>query len=390
MSRRRSSKRRGSARRRRPRRRDGSLDVAIVGAGPAGVGVAVALASLGLRARVIERERIGSSFTHWPRQMRFITPSFPSNGFGLPDLNGPAPGTSPAFSMGVEHPTGMEYARYLEGIARHFSLPVATGAEVRAVRRDEHGFTLDVSGRSELSARFVVWAAGEYREPRVNGFPGAELCLHTGQVGSWDQLPEEDHLVIGGYESGIDAASELSERGRRVTVLDGESRWRSAEGDPSLDLSPVTKARLSRARAAGKLDLRRERVVAVERTAEGRFLVRGERGGEHRTSAPPLLASGFAPVLAPVDSLLERREDGYPLLSAADESTLAPGLFLAGPSVRHDDAILCFVYKFRTRIPVVAREIATRKGVDPAPLEAWREANMWVENLSGCGEGCEC
>ncbi len=107
-------------------------------------------------------------------------------------------------------------------------------------------------------------------------------------------------------------------------------------------------------------------------------------------ATPESEASGFAPVLGPVDALLERREDGYPQLTDRDESTLAPGLFLAGPSVRHDGAILCFVYKFRTRIPVVAHEIAIRKGVDRAPLEAWREANMWVEDLSGCGEGCEC
>ena len=54
-----------------------SLDVVIVGAGPAGIGMALTLAKLPtLRYGVLEGGRIGESFHHWPQQTRFITPSF--------------------------------------------------------------------------------------------------------------------------------------------------------------------------------------------------------------------------------------------------------------------------------------------------------------------------
>ena len=111
-----------------------SVDIVVVGAGPAGLGFGVTLRHLEIEDFVIlDRATIGASFLRWPKQMRFITPSFNSNQFGTLDLNAVALHTSPAYSVGVEHPTGEEYAGYLRGIAKHFDLPVETGADVLAV-----------------------------------------------------------------------------------------------------------------------------------------------------------------------------------------------------------------------------------------------------------------
>ncbi|MGB5594667.1 MAG: NAD(P)-binding domain-containing protein, partial [Crocosphaera sp.] len=64
------------------------FDVVIVGAGAAGIGCGVVLKDLGIENFVIlERHQVGASFSRWPEEMRFITPSFPSHGFGLLDLN---------------------------------------------------------------------------------------------------------------------------------------------------------------------------------------------------------------------------------------------------------------------------------------------------------------
>ena len=55
-------------------------DVVIVGAGAAGIGVAIALQHSGVENYlIVDRETIGSSFRSWPAETRFITPSFPSN-----------------------------------------------------------------------------------------------------------------------------------------------------------------------------------------------------------------------------------------------------------------------------------------------------------------------
>ena len=73
-----------------------------------------------------------------------------------------------------------------------------------------------------------------------------------------------------------------------------------------------------------------------------------------------------------------------------DESSHTPGLFVTGPMVRHDAAIFCFIYKFRQRFAVVANAIAKRLVVDPEPLEKYRKKQMFLDDLSCCGEECEC
>ena len=67
------------------------------------------------RVLLIERgEGVGDTFRRWPAEMRFISPSFNQQGWTSSfDLNSIAYGTSPAFSLHTEHPSGEEYADYL-------------------------------------------------------------------------------------------------------------------------------------------------------------------------------------------------------------------------------------------------------------------------------------
>ena len=76
------------------------FNVIIIGAGAAGIGVGIALEHAGVENfLIVDRDTVGSSFTSWPDETRFITPSFPSNSIGMLDLNSIAIGVSPAFSM---------------------------------------------------------------------------------------------------------------------------------------------------------------------------------------------------------------------------------------------------------------------------------------------------
>lgn len=62
--------------------------VAIIGAGAAGIGMAITLKDFGITDVIIlEKGTVGHSFKHWPKSTRTITPSFTSNGFGMPDMN---------------------------------------------------------------------------------------------------------------------------------------------------------------------------------------------------------------------------------------------------------------------------------------------------------------
>ncbi|MYF65856.1 MAG: SidA/IucD/PvdA family monooxygenase, partial [Chloroflexi bacterium] len=156
--------------------------VAIVGAGPAGLGCAVALKEFGVDDVIIlDRHEVGASFRRWPQEMRFITPSFTANAFGLLDLNAIVPNTSPAYTLDREHPSGVAYAQYLDNIVHHFALQVKSGIDVCGVTVEDDGtFTLTTTDRP-VRARHLIWAAGEFQYPDRDPFAGAESCCHSSE-----------------------------------------------------------------------------------------------------------------------------------------------------------------------------------------------------------------
>ena len=66
--------------------------------------------------------------------MRFISPSFNQQGWTENfDLNSIAKGTSPAYSLHTEHPSGNEYADYLDAIVKLNKLKKLEDAPVEFV-----------------------------------------------------------------------------------------------------------------------------------------------------------------------------------------------------------------------------------------------------------------
>lgn len=377
------------------------LDVAIIGAGAAGLGVALALQRFGVENYVVlERESIGASFEHWPAEMRFITPSFPSNPFGCPDLNAIAPELAVAVNLKKEHPSGPEYARHLRDVVDSFGVSVREGVEVLGLEPLEtpelgHFFRIETRGEP-IYAHFVVWAAGEFFYPRLNPFPGAQLCRHNSQIQSYAALEGDDFLVIGGYESGIDAAVHLAAIGQLVRVLDSQRVWDEHGLDPSLTLSPHTRERLEHALATGLVELVGNAKIACVKRQGANFVAVAEDGREFLSSTPPILATGFEGSLGMVKDLFAWNETGRPLLTENDESTTTPGLFLCGPMLRHpkssgEDFIFCFIYKFRGRFPIVAETITAALEMDTTDGREWYQAgNMYLDDLSCCDKDCHC
>lgn len=368
------------------------FDVLIIGAGAAGVGVGRIFKELGLsRFTLLERHEIGATFRRWPREMRFISPSFTSNAYGLLDLNAVALDTSPAFSLADEHPSGRSFARYLEGVVEEFSIPVTTGVEVTSIETLETpaGFCVRTT-QGALTSRFVVWAAGEFQYPRLTPFPGGQLCRHNSTVSSWRALEGDEFLILGGSESGIDAATRLCSYGKRVRVVDRGEPWDEEGSDPSATLSPITLRRLDRALATERLELIGKETVDRVTQRAGKYCVTMASGLELSSPTPPILCTGFAGSLMLIGDKFEWNDDGVPSLSEIDESTKTPGLFVTGPLVRHEQLVLCFIYKFRQRFAVVADAIAERLGLDRTPLERYRLQRMFLDDLSCCEETCAC
>ncbi|MEM7384325.1 MAG: NAD(P)/FAD-dependent oxidoreductase [Verrucomicrobiota bacterium] len=366
-------------------------DVLIVGAGPAGLGCAAALRECGIeKLALVDLRGVGASFEAWPAQMRMISPSFHSNPFGQADLNAITPHTSPADFLHSEHPTGPEYAHYLMAIADYYKLDVKTGIEITGVEKT--GDSLALLGPPErLIARHVIWTAGEFYFPRLH-IRGHEHCLHNSTVSDWSALPGLEHAIIGGFESGIDAAIHLARLGKSVHVLSRGEPWHQDSPDPSRALSPFTLDRLKDVlrNAPGSIRFyKNANIVEVTRKGENYFIL-DDQEMPFEISTPPILCTGFQGGLGPVASMFEDENGRMTFTEEADESPSVPNLFYSGPLLQHRQSLFCFIYKFRARFGIVARTIAERLGVEwEDALRSWRERGFMIDDLSCC-EDCTC
>ena len=467
----------GEVQERPPPNHDHPYDVVIVGAGASGVGMGLMLSRIfdvdPERVVLLERgDKVGESFSRWPKEMRFISPSFNSQGWTQSfDLNSIAYQTAPSYTLQTEPPSGEDYALYLDQLATLGQLNIRFNTQVTAVRplRDvgggiqPSGFEIDVAPtkadgttgwaddiaqKTTLRSRYVVWAAGEFQYPKGDSqpFQGAELCRHNSSIRSWKELAGDDFVVIGGYESGMDAFYSLAKCGKHCTVVSSTDYLEVKSDDPSLELAPYT---MERVRDAFKIASEQElntrllaplRVSEVVKKEDDGYVVKARCGGgedsdytdmltietyiettmkegtdllkstilegtevELHTSQPPLLCTGFAGSVAMgvAKDLFEWGGlgegsgclAGSPLLGEHDESTKTPGLFLVGPAVRQQNQVLCFVYKFRQRFGIVADAIARGLGHDTRrPVQQCRATNMFLDDFScckgACGESC--
>ena len=363
-------------------------DVVVVGGGAAGIGVSISLRHAGIENFVvIDRQTVGASFSSWPAETRFITPSFPTNSVGMLDLNSIAIGVSPAFSLEVEHPTGAEYAAHLRGVAKFFELPIQEETDAESITKIGDEFHIKTADET-LRTRHVIWAAGEFQYPRVNGFVGSELCRHTATIGSYEELEGDDFIVVGGYESGVDAAYHLAYCDKRVRLFDRGCPWKEETSDPSVALSTFSLERMREYPFEEQVELFPQTPVQSVALRNEMYEVTTEEGQSFKSAVAPLLAGGFEGSHKSISHLFEEREDGFPLLNQNDESTIVPGMFLCGPSVRHENLVFCFIYKYRQRFAVVAKAIATSLGLPAEELEAYRQWGMYLDDLSCCGEEC--
>ncbi|NTS77149.1 NAD(P)-binding domain-containing protein [Catenovulum sp. SM1970] len=369
--------------------------VVIVGAGPSGIGCAALLKQMGLTddaMRIFEAKQIGSTFKAWPKEMKMITPSFPSNGFHQTDLNAITPDTSPAFSIGKEHLTGEDYATYLQNVVKHYDIKVEENQKVIDVlpQGEDDDFLITLASGEQIATQYLIWAGGEFSSPKKATFGGSELCTHNSEIDSWANCDADHYAVIGCYESGVDAAYNLASLGKKVTLIDA-SYDQADTYDPSRVLSPYTAERLASLVNTQLVELEQcFEVNQVIETSSGYELI-SMTGDRLSSQGKPINCTGFNTHLGPVSDLFDLDSEGFPLINKFDESTICRNLFLTGPKLVHGEVLLCFIYKFRGRFTTPCSIIATELDLDLSILKHYQQAGMLLQDLSCCeDQQCFC
>lgn len=298
-------------------------DVAIIGAGPIGLELAVCLKRAGVDYIHFDARQIGYTMTWWPRNTPFFSTTERLAIAGVPIQNNHQ-----------QRITGEDYLAYLRGVVEQWDLAVNTYEPVIGLEAAGDGFVLTTDsrrGEQRYHARRVVVAIGDMHGPNRLGIPGEDLP----HVSHYFRDPHDYFrtrlLIVGGRNSAVEAVLRCWRAGADVTIS-----YRHAQFDERRVkhwLLPDLHAQIE----AGTIKFLPETVpVAITPTHVDLAPTRNGQASDGDPWAHPtdfvLLNSGFRGE----QQLLEqagvelRGENRVPVCDTATMETNVPGLYLAG------------------------------------------------------------
>lgn len=185
-----------------PREETGSVDVAIIGGGVAGIAAAVEAAQLGLRYVVFEANEPFSTIASFPKGKPIFT--YPT------DLK-PAGSLTLTAEVKEDLYSELERQRVAAGIEPH-------RARIERLERKDGWILLHHGEGQPFRARRVIVAIGRSGEHRRLGVPGEQLDHVYHRLHDPNDYAGTRALVVGGGDSALEAATALARAGATVTL----------------------------------------------------------------------------------------------------------------------------------------------------------------------------
>jgi len=197
--------------------RNGELDLAIVGAGPAGIAAALQAKIEGLRFALLDQEDLGGTILTYPRRKLVMTQP----------MELPIYGKIKAREIAKE-----ELLAIFQDVFRRTDLETRAGEKVHEIIREEKSFVVR-STRQEHIARRILLTIGRRGSPRKLGVPGEKSSKVAYRLLDPEKFHDLHLLVVGGGDSAVEAAVALSEQpGTRVHLsYRREAVFRIKEGN---------------------------------------------------------------------------------------------------------------------------------------------------------------
>ena len=295
---------------------------AIIGAGPIGIELAVAMKQAGVDYVHFDAGQIGTTIAWYPIQMLFHSSAERLSLAGVP-IQEPM----------QQKPTREEYLAYLRAVVLQFGLAIRTYERVElATRAPGGGFELRtraVDGEHRFRVDNVVLAVGAMHAPRMLGIPGEELAhVHHYFRDPHDYFAKK-LLVVGGRNSAVETAVRCQRAGAEVTLS-----HRGADFDPKsvkFWLLPEIRSMI-----------RDDRVRYLPQTCPVEIgpgtvrLVSMANGNEQIVAADFVLAmTGYRQATPLFDMLGVEMEgrDRKPRYDPETMETNVPGVFIAGTAI---------------------------------------------------------
>jgi putative flavoprotein involved in K+ transport len=298
------------------------IDCAVVGAGPAGLAVSLALAGCGIDHVVLERDRVAATW----RDQRWDSFRLNTAGWMNAMLGGQARHA---------YATGLEIVQRLGQLAA--GCPVREGVRVTRLAPAGDGWAM-ATDDGEVRARTVVVATGDQNlakvPPLARRLPEWVAQLHAADYRGPGQLPHGAVLVVGSAQSGCQITEDLLAGGRRVVLA----------------TSPV-----------GRVPFRHRGRETVEWLAEAGFMDQ-----RPRDLPDPSVMGHPMPIIAPGRGL------SLPALARAGATLTGRPVAVDGERVAFDDSLAGSVAAgdaFAARARAMVDEIIRRRSLDAPAAE---------------------
>jgi thioredoxin reductase (NADPH) len=188
----------------RPRPKNAGYDVAIVGAGPAGLAAGLAAKAKGLRYILLEQGDAGGTVLQYPRRKIVMTSPVDLPGWG---------------KLKLTETSKENLLEIWQQILVKTKLTVNNNEKVLSIQKQGENFVIASAKEQQYTAGSVILALGRRGTPRKLGVPGEELSKVAYRLIDAESYQNCDVLVVGGGDSAVEAAMGLALQGtNRVTV----------------------------------------------------------------------------------------------------------------------------------------------------------------------------
>lgn len=222
------------------RPREGAdYDVVIIGAGPAGIASSLAAKEANLKYVTIEQEdSLGGTTYHYPRNKLVMTA--PMN---LPLIG----------EIKVREVSKEELMAIWQKVLDDATPNIQFSERMEEIIPDDTGFTVRTN-KNSYRTRNILLSIGRRGTPRKLGAPGEEHPKVVYRLIEADQYRDKHVLVVGGGDSALEAALDLSEEAGTTVTL-------SYRGKAFDRVKPKNRSRIEEAVANNKISLWLESTV---------------------------------------------------------------------------------------------------------------------------------
>jgi thioredoxin reductase (NADPH) len=179
----------------------------LIGAGPIGLELAVALKQAGVHYLQFDAGQIGQTISWYPRQAHF---------FSSPDRI--AVCGVPLQTVDQSKATREEYLTYLRTVVQQFNLKINTYEKVTHITPlGDHQFRVNTS-KDTYVAENVVVCIGDMHRPRRINVPGEDLPHVSHYFDEPHKYFNQKLLIVGGKNSAVEAAVRCHRAGAKVCM----------------------------------------------------------------------------------------------------------------------------------------------------------------------------